>query len=234
MPGYRLEILPQPDDTTCGPTSLHAVYRHFGDLVPLEQVIEEVPGVTGGGTLGVHLGNHALERGYRATIYTYNLQLFDPTWFSAGYPSVDIRERLSRQLAGKDDHKFREATMAYQQFIELGGVLRYEDLDEELLMRHLSASEPILVGLSATYLYGSARELGNPPEFNDIRGEPAGHFVLLTGYDHASEKVRVADPLKSNPMGTGQYYRVAFPTLMGAIFLGVMTYDGNLLVIHKK
>ena len=205
MPSQRLEILPQPDDTTCGPTSLHAVYHHYGDPISLERVIDEVPGVTGGGTLGVHLANHALER-----------------------------KRLDEQVACKEGEKFREATEAYQRFIELGGHLAYEDLDEALLLRHLGRSEPILVGLSATYLYGSSRELGDPPEFDDIRGEPTGHFVLLTGYDYASEKVRVADPLKGNPMAAGHHYEVSFPTLMGAIFLGVMTYDGNLLVIHDK
>ena len=30
---FRLpvEILPQPDETTCGPTCLHAVFRYFGE-----------------------------------------------------------------------------------------------------------------------------------------------------------------------------------------------------------
>ena len=31
-----------------------------------------------GGTLDVFLANHALQRGYKATILTYNLDLFDP------------------------------------------------------------------------------------------------------------------------------------------------------------
>ena len=35
-----LEIQAQPDDLTCGPTCLHAVYRYFGDdvsIVPREK-----------------------------------------------------------------------------------------------------------------------------------------------------------------------------------------------------
>lgn len=39
---FPIEILPQPDDSTCGPTSLHALYSYYGDAVPLAQVIEEV------------------------------------------------------------------------------------------------------------------------------------------------------------------------------------------------
>jgi len=37
----RVEILPQPDDFTCGPTCLHALYRYFGENLRLEQVIGE-------------------------------------------------------------------------------------------------------------------------------------------------------------------------------------------------
>src|SRR5690606_33790014 len=77
----KLEVLPQPNDTTCGPTCLHAVYRYFGEDIDLGHVIDEVPPLPGGGTLAVWLANHALQRGYDATIFTYNLQLFDPSWF---------------------------------------------------------------------------------------------------------------------------------------------------------
>ena len=52
-----LDILPQPDDETCGPTCLHAIYNYFGYDCPLKQIIEEVPMLEGGGTLGVDIGS---------------------------------------------------------------------------------------------------------------------------------------------------------------------------------
>jgi hypothetical protein len=75
----EFEMLAQPDDTTCGPTCLHAIYRYHGREVPLRQLIDEVPKLETGGTLGVLLALDALNRGYQATIYSYNLQIFDPT-----------------------------------------------------------------------------------------------------------------------------------------------------------
>ena len=51
MEGVHLEIQPQPDDTTCGPTCLHAVYRFFQDTISLDQVIAECTQLEGGGTL---------------------------------------------------------------------------------------------------------------------------------------------------------------------------------------
>ena len=32
-----ITILPQPDDTTCGPTCLHAVYGYYDDSIPLQE-----------------------------------------------------------------------------------------------------------------------------------------------------------------------------------------------------
>ena len=64
-----------------------------------------------GGTLAVYLGCDALERGFDATIVTYNMQVFDPTWFA---PGVDIAERLRAQAEIKKDRpKVQVATAAY-------------------------------------------------------------------------------------------------------------------------
>ena len=68
-----IDIQAQPDDVTCGPTCLQALYSYYGDVVALKEVIQEVKQLKFGGTLAVMLGNHALKRGYKARIYTYNL-----------------------------------------------------------------------------------------------------------------------------------------------------------------
>ena len=68
-----IRVMAQPDEESCGPTCLEAVYRHFGDEVSLSDLIHDVPQVTGGGTLAVHLATHAVRRGYDATLFTLNL-----------------------------------------------------------------------------------------------------------------------------------------------------------------
>lgn len=227
-----LEILPQPDDSTCGPTSLQAVYRFYGDHLPLARVIDEVSPLETGGTLAVLLAQHALRRGYRARIYTYNLDLFDPTWFDG---SRDLAERLEAQAAVKPSKRLRHATDAYLEFLRLGGEVRFEELDPDLIRRHLEKEEPILTGLSATYLYGCARERGHHQlVYDDVAGEPTGHFVVLCGYDHAARSVLVADPLQENPRFGAHYYTVGEERVIGAILLGVLTYDANLLVIRPQ
>jgi len=229
----ELDILPQPDDKTCGPTCLHAVYRYFGDKLPLEQVITETLELETGGTLAVFLAAHALRRGYDATIYTYNLEVFDPTWFTM--ENVDLAERLHRQLDYKKDQKLVHATHGYLEFLRLGGRIKYVDLGPDLIRRYLRKGIPILTGLSATYLYHSAREYGSDvSHYDDLRGEPTGHFVVLSGYNKAQRTVSVADPFQPNPMAPGNYYETRINRLIGAILLGVLTHDANMLIIQPR
>jgi hypothetical protein len=226
----ELDILPQPDDTTCGPTCLHAVYRYYGDDIPLRQVIDEVPALQTGGTIGVLLGCHALARGYDVRIHTYNLQAFDPTWFAQ--EGVDLADRLRRQRQVKTDAKLHISTAGYLEFLERGGEVRFEDLSSALIRRYLGRHVPILTGLSSTYLYRGAREAGPDDVPDDIRGTPSGHFVVLEGYDR-EDGVLIADPFLDNPADS-HHYQVRMERVICAILLGVLTYDANLLVIRPK
>lgn len=233
----HFDIAAQPDMTTCGPTCLHAVYGYFGDSIPLSQVVAETQQLKEGGTLAVLLGCHALRRGYRATIYTYNLHLFDPTWFQPQHQphAPDLAERIRAQMAAKDDPKLQIASRGYLEYLARGGHVRMQDMTGHLLRRYLKKSVPVLTGLSATYLYNEPRERGLPSVTDDVRGVPQGHFVVLCGYDSEERTVLVADPLQPNPLSQDeQKYVVHLDRLMCAIMLGIVTYDANLLIIQPR
>ncbi len=228
----KYPILRQPDDVTCGPTCLHSVYEFLGDSQPIEDVVAEVQMLRGGGTLASMLGTHALKRGYRVWIHTYNLNVFDPTWFNL--EPKDLIRKLQRQIKVKKSPKLRVASQAYIDFLKAGGEIHFEDLTAELLKGYLSKGIPLLTGLSATYLYKSPREFGKYPKADDVRGEPQGHFVVLTGYDSKDNTVTIADPYHPDSMETGHFYKINLEHLVCAILLGVVTYDGNLLLITKN
>ncbi|MBI4828454.1 MAG: hypothetical protein HY804_06540 [Nitrospinae bacterium] len=228
-----IRILPQPDDTTCGPTCLHSLYRYYGERVPLEQVIAETAALEEGGTLAVFLALHALKRGYRATIYSFNLQVFDPTWAALDAERISAKLTLQRE-AKKKNTKLARATGAYLEFLELGGRLKFESLTPSLIRHYLRRGTPILTGLSATYLYQSPRERPGDHQYDDVAGLPSGHFVILAGYDMVEKRVLLADPLKPNPLSEGQLYEVRIDQLICAILLGIVTYDANLLIIEPK
>jgi hypothetical protein len=230
----HLDIQPQPDDFTCGPTCLHAIYRYWGDDVSVRQLVDEVARTPSGGTADVFLANHALRRGYAATLFTYNLRIFDPTWF--GGTGIDMRQRLRAQSEFKAAQRpvFGLLTDAYLEFLDLGGDLRFVDLSPPLLRRWLRRGVPILTGLSSTYLYRRSREYGPNDDDDDVRGEPQGHFVVLCGYRRSRRAVLIADPFLENPMAPATHYEVPLARVVGAVLLGVLTHDANLLMIEPR
>ena len=226
------DIKAQPDEVTCGPTCLHALYQYYHDTIALKEVVSGVKHLKTGGTLAVMLGNHALKRGYKAHIYTYNLNVFDPTWFKQS--SAKMIQNLKRQMQYKhNSRKLQVASKAYIKFLEAGGKILNSELDDKLIKSYLRRQVPILTGLSATYLYGTEREISATNKYDSIKGEPVGHFVVVNGYDEPTDMVYLADPMNPNPLKS-QYYSVNFDRLINSIMLGIVTYDANLLIIEPK
>jgi hypothetical protein len=225
-----VKMLPQPDETTCGPTCLHAVYRYWGRDEQLADVIARTRKLDeGGGTFAVFLACDALRKGFQATIYTYNLMVFDPTWF---VPGVDIAGRLRQQKAVKKESRLQHATEGYLEFLSLGGKLRLTDLSPRLIRGLLRRTLPILTGLNSTFLYRAAREYGPNDTPDDVRGTPSGHFVVMAGYNRKDRNVLVADPYGPHPYGPSHEYWISIDRVVGAVLLGIVTHDANLLVIH--
>ncbi len=224
LPVPRFE---QPDDVTCGPTCLAQVYRYLGYDKTVDEVIAETPRNADGGTLGVYLGISALRNGFRPTIYSYNLRIFDPTWSKLS--SKELQEKLRRRRRYARSPRLKRALSAYATYLRMGGRVRFADLEPELLVRILARGKPILTGLSATYLYRTPRERNE--EYDDIRGEPAGHFVVVCGYYRKSDRFVVRDPSSHIPFSKSGKYSVRSSRLLAAILLGDITYDANLLVI---
>lgn len=226
-----IKILAQPDEVTCGPTCLQAIYEYWGGDDSLPAVIGRAQRLEHGGTLAVYLGIDALRQGYEATLYTYDLTTFDPTWFR---PGVDLADRLRQQRRVKEGRRLRQATDGYLEFIELGGRVRFTDLSRTLIRGLLRRRLPILTGLSSTFLYRAAREYGPTDKPDDLRGDPAGHFVILSGYDRKARTIQVSDPYDPHPHGPNRRYWINIDRVIGAILLGVVTSDANLLVISPR
>lgn len=233
-----LTIHTQPDDETCGPTCLHAIYNYYGFSLGLNEVIDGVERTATGGTLAPLLGNHALKKGFSATIYINNLDVFDPTWFVHGEVEQSaLIGKLTAQLAHKKDKGIIQSSVAYIDFLRLGGNVRFRTVSINLLKHYFEQKIPILTGLSATYLYRSAREFYTSEGisyYDDIRGTPCGHFVILCGYDEMKRHIVVADPHRENPLSNNNYYKVSSTNVINAILLGVLTYDANLLIIKPQ
>ncbi len=145
-----LEVPPlrQPDDFSCGPTCLYKVLKGYGDQRDFDTVAGLVRRTDNGGTLGVFLGQAALELGYEATIYSYNMRVCDPTWSSL--PPPQLADKLAARAAVVHEQKLEDSVSAYATFVRAGGQVRFDDLSVELLVSLLDGGRPVVVGLSAT------------------------------------------------------------------------------------
>lgn len=205
------------------------VLRGYGDQRPFEDISARVERNEDGGTLGVHIGRAALALGYGATIYSYNLRVFDPSWSSLS--TARLVDKLEARAARIQGQKLRHVIEAYADFLKAGGVVQFDDLTTELLTRLLRTRRPIVCGLSATYLYQTSREDPRTNSFDDVGGEPAGHFLVIRGYHGHGKEFLVSDPYKNLPMTASGTYEVDAQRLLNAILLGDVTYDGVLLVV---
>ena len=230
LPDVLLEVerLQQPDDLTCGPTALLQTYRFYGHQRELAEIIAAVGRNPDGGTLAVYLGLAALREGLAATIYSYNLSIFDPTWDRLDQGELIVH--LERRAAAVEGERLRRITRAYADFLRSGGRVLLPELDRKLLVDLLAAGRPIITGLSATYLYRTPRELHE--EYDDVRGFPVGHFVVISGYDAERDRFMVVDPSPHSPYSPSGVYPVPAERLMAAILLGDSTYDAVLLTLE--
>jgi hypothetical protein len=227
-----VQINRQPDYTTCGPTSLHALYRYYGDTITLEQVISEMTMHSTGGTVSVHLAVHALQRGYEVATWVSNVNYWDPTWFQK---ETDLAAKLRARFEAKkwnQTERHKAALASMEEYLALGGRVVWGDLTPDRISGVLADGMPILAGTNGVYLYQCMRESPDGPD--DIKGDPYGHFIVVCGYRDSDNSVSVADPLMDNPAHGTKYYRASVHRLIGAIVLGAASDDANCLVIRPK
>ena len=222
--------LQQPDDVTCGPTCLAQVYEFYGHQSSLPAIIADTPTQADGGTIGVYLGLSALREGFSARVYSYNLRVFDPTWFDLDVASLVDRLRRRRQAVSGE--KLMWAITGYMKFLELGGELRFSELSERTLAAILAQGHPVVTGLNASYLWRTPRERHG--EYDDIGGDPAGHFVVVSGHYPRSRRFVVRDPSPHVPFSRTGRYSVNADRLISAILLGDISYDAVLLELMPK
>ncbi|CAN5662144.1 C39 family peptidase [soil metagenome] len=229
----QLQHFTQPDDLTCGPTSLRKVYDYYGLRLGAEEVLESLERNEDGGTLAVFMGMAARRQGFRTRIYTYDLQIFDPTWVSLN--ATTLVRKIRARFPYLTDAKRKGAAVAYARYLEMGGELAFDDLTPALLKSIIDRGHPVLAGLSATYLYGFARESWDEStgrlKDDDVAGEPTGHFIVISGYQQWGRQLTVLDPSAHVPQSADGRLIVGAERLINAIMLGDITYDAVLLEV---
>jgi hypothetical protein len=155
----------------------------------------------------------------------------------ARLPPARLADTIHARFPYLNDAKRLRAAQAYLHFLELGGELAFAELTPGLLKSIIDREHPILAGLSATYLYRYSRERWDPITDrlvdDDVRGEPTGHFVVISGYEQWGRRLIVLDPFEQIPPEPGDAEKLVVDAdrLTNAILLGDVTYDAVLLEV---
>lgn len=58
--------------------------------------------------------------------------------------------------------------------------------------------------------------------------------MVLYGIERTGNNIWIADPLTTNPLGDEHLYYASFDKVLAALFLGIVTYDANLLTVRPR
>src|SRR5690606_22970746 len=119
-----LSVSKQPDDESCGITCLQAIYDYYDHPTTLEKLKHEVDHWRTGGTLAVNLARHALNHGFRAEIYTFNITIFDPTWKKL--ETKDLLAKLKLRQSKIRSKRQKKVIGYYKDFLKKGGTIRFD------------------------------------------------------------------------------------------------------------
>ena len=141
----HIKIHTQLDDESCGPACLHAIYHYYGLDISLDEVTRTIERSLSRGTLSPLLGKHALQRGFQASIYIYNLVIFDPSWFKNNEVENEVLiEKLTAQMRYKNEPYITMESQAFIDFLSLGGRVRTHPLNANLLKKYFNKKHIIL------------------------------------------------------------------------------------------
>ena len=234
-----IKRIPQPDGSSCGPASLKIALSAFGDDRSTTDIVKLITLYKGIGSYDSHVAIAAMELGYTPVIYSFNRRIFHPKWnnLSAGDLLEKLRlkrDKIKASMLKPDSDKVQLrkdliSTEGYISFMEHRGEIKLPPLSKDLIINHLKKGEPVIAALDMSYLYESVIY-----EDDDFDPNHTTHFVVIYGYDPATNDFNVADPWYKIPLQNtnGLYVRNA-DFIVNAILHADFTNDADIIVIKK-
>lgn len=227
-------ITEQTTDYNCGPTVLSAVLNHFNIAVSPDEISNNLRYFTEEhGTFITCLGMYALEKNLDATIYTYDLDVFDLTWNNG---TDELLYHLNKMLlkCNTEDEMKRLAIQYYIEFLKNGGHIEICPDFNFTFNNIFSKERAVIAGVSSQILYRGSRINDNGDY--DIYGKQEGHFIIAEPAVNASYMgiVDISDPYGLKSKYGKLNYSITFDTFVQAVLQSTHTHDGAWLEITKQ
>ena len=216
----------QPDNITCGPTSLRMVLGYYGKTVSHEEIMKHFTIFPHIGVLDPHICMAAMDLGFQAKTISFNYRVFHPSWTKLSREG--LLAKLKEYFPKITNYKDSVSCAGYIRYLERGGTVEFAPMSRRLIVNYLYKGIPVIAALDMEYLYNGT------VHWTEFRPEHATHFVVIFGYDASKDEFQVADPWYeiTIPNENG-VYSVPADRLMTAILLGFQVNDGDLVIVQK-
>lgn len=209
---------------TCGPSSLTNIYAHFGKEVGLEKILNDLKVKDDETTYLPQLARHIQQNGLATQVLSSCPFNMSPDWKDLDKSS--LIENLKAWTTHHHKNPWIKDALFLLYYLEEGGRVNLVDLSTKLIDEELTKGNVVLCCLEESWLWGK-RKVSNVVEYDSIRGEPRGHFVVV--YGQKDDEYLVSDPYPTNLPERQGLYSVSKDKLL----VSVLVWNPEVLVVAK-
>ena len=220
----------------CAQANAVQILNHYGISKTIDDIKSEVPvyisksGVPLGSSLG-HIATYFITLGFKTTLHTVDIEIFDPSW--SGLTSLELIDNLRLRRQHFKSVKYEVEALdvifdGYIKFLEAGGKIVFPIIDENYLIDLLSLG-PIYCSVNYNFLNSTSKYLfeGSVSTHDPVKGSSFAHIVTLAGFHDGQFKV--VDP----DAEFGGVRLINSSLLVGSIYLAESDYDPLLITLEK-
>jgi len=187
----KVPYIPQRKGT-CGSSSLQQVLAYYGVKLGLDEILKDIKKYKYG-TFMPYLGLYAKRLGFMPKIVTYDVKVFDPTWFGLLVGQI-IKKLETRSREMDVPHVYRSECKAFVRYLKAGGAIEFDFIKKGRIIKELERKRPVIVDVCSTILHRKERKNRVKDKYSDTSGEPMYHAVVVSG--HEKGKFIIVDPSK--------------------------------------
>ncbi len=198
----------------CGPVSTYNIHKYFGTKITLPEILKDLGVTLKSLTFPSQLANHLRRQSYIVEVLTSCSYVVSPQWM--GKPSSSIIDQLTKWCGYNKKSTWLKGATLLLEYMKDGGKVTVLNLTTKVLDDYLDQGYVILACLEESWLWGK-RKIADKNIFDDVKGNPRGHFVVL--YDKNDHDYRVSDPYPTGLPGREGTYTVSKDTVLTSILL---------------
>lgn len=172
-----------PVDAYCSLMCMLSIYDYFGKPKSLDYFLTKLP-FDGENAFLPQLAKLCCRDGIVAEIVVSNPYIFDLSW--RGLPNSVLIEKLGQRFLCMSENRWRRNLTEYSLFLQEGGKVRQEIIDEVLIRNALEKRKLVLAQVNNVLFHQRTRfywdDTALTYEPNDVAGGSEGHSIIVNGW----------------------------------------------------